>query len=191
MGEIRKHPPVKLIVGMIAVDASLFSPVEEPLSQRFGSIDFRSDVIPFDYTNYYIKEMGADLTRKFVSFEKLIKPEEIVEIKYFTNDLEKEFLYPNTERRRINLDPGYVSAAKLVLASTKDHIHRIYLRDGIYAETTLRMENRTFQPWQWTYPDYRSEKYIEIFNEIRRIYMEQLRDSGISCLLYTSPSPRD
>ena len=180
MGEIKKHPPVKLIVGMIAVDASLFAPVEESLFQKFGSIDFRSDVIPFDYTDYYIKEMGADLTRKFVSFEKLIKPEEIVEIKYSTNDLEKEFLYPNTERRRINIDPGYVSAAKLVLASTKDHIHRIYLGDGIYAETTLRMENRTFQSWQWTYPDYRSEKYIEIFNEIRRIYMEQLRASGVS-----------
>ena len=180
MGEIRKHPPVKLIIGMIAVDASLFAPVEEPLSQRLGNIDFRSDVIPFDYTDYYTKEMGSDLTRKFVSFEKLIKPEEMVEIKYFTNDLEKEFLYPDTELRRINLDPGYVSAAKLVLASTKDHIHRIHLRDGIYAEITLRMEKNTFRSWQWTYPDYRSEKYIGIFNEIRRIYMEQLRSSGIS-----------
>jgi hypothetical protein len=180
MGEIKRHPPVKLIVGMIAADAGLFPSVEALLSQKFGRADFWSDVVPFDYTDYYTREMGTDLLRKFISFERLIQPEEIVEIKLFTNDLEKEFVYPNTDRRRANLDPGYVSAAKLVLASTKDHIHRIYLRDGIYAEITLRMEKKTFRPWQWTYPDYRSEEYIAIFNEIRRIYMEQLRSSGIN-----------
>jgi len=180
MGKIKKHPPVKLIMGMIAADADLFSSVEALLSQKFGRVDFLSDVMPFDYTDYYIKEMGADLTRKFVSFEKLIQPQEIVEIKYATNELEKEFLHPDASQRQVNLDPGYVSAAKLVLASTKDHIHRIYLRDGIYAEITLRMENKSFRSWQWTYPDYRSEEYISIFNEIRRIYMEQLRTSGTS-----------
>ena len=180
MGEIKGHPPVKLIMGMIAADARLFPPVEASLFQRFGAADFWSEVMPFDYTDYYIREMGADLLRKFIAFEKLIQPEEMAEIKYFTNDLEKEFLYPDTDRRRVNLDPGYISAAKLVLASTKDHIHRLYLRDGIYAETTLRMEKGTFRAWQWTYPDYRSEKYINIFNEIRRIYMDQLRSGGIS-----------
>jgi len=180
MGEIKKHPPVKLIIGMIVADEGLFSSVEAPLSQEFGPADFWSDVVPFDYTDYYAREIGPDLLRKFVSFERLIQPEEIVPIKILTNNLEQEFLHPNTDRRSINLDPGYVSAAKLVLASTKDHIHRIYLRDGIYVESTLRMEKKTFRPWQWTYPDYRTEKYIDIFNEIRRIYMEQLRSSGIS-----------
>ena len=180
MGEIKEHPPVKLITGMIAAHKGLFPSVEASLSGKFGVIDFHSDVMPFGYTDYYIKEMGTDLTRKFIGFEKLIQPEELVEIKLFTNDLEKEFLHPDTHRRRINLDPGYLSAAKLVLASTKDHIHRIHLRDGIYAELTLRMEKKTFRPWPWTYPDYRSEEYIEIFNAIRQAYMEQLRRSGIS-----------
>ena len=180
MGETKGHPPVKLIMGMIAADANIFSSVEALLSQKFGHVDFWSDDIPFNYTDYYTKEMGPNLVRKFVGFEKLIQPEEIVEIKIFTNSLEERLFYPNTRRRRVNLDPGYVSAAKLVLASTKDHIHRIYLRDGIYAEITLRMEKKTFRPWQWTYPDYRSEEYIGIFNEIRRIYMEQLRNSGVS-----------
>ena len=180
MGEVKKHPPVKLIMGIIAADANLFPSVESLLSQKFGRVDFLSDVMPFDYTDYYIKEMGTNLMRKFMSFEKLIQPEDIVEIKLSTNDLEKKFLYPNTNQRRVNFDPGYLSAAKLVLTSTKDHIHRIYLGRGIYAETTLRMEKKTFRPWQWTYPDYRSDSYIGIFNEIRRIYMEQLRSSGIS-----------
>jgi len=180
MGEVKRHPPVKLIMGMIAVDEDLFPSVEASLSGKFGDIDFRSDVMPFDYTDYYIREMGPDLVRKFIGFEKLIQPEELVEIKLFTNDLENEFLHQDTHRRQVNLDPGYVSAAKLVLASTKDHIHRIHLGNGIYAEITLRMERKTFRPWSWTYPDYRSEKYIEIFNAIRQAYMQQLRDRGIS-----------
>jgi len=180
MGEIKGHPPVKLIIGMIAADKSLFSAVEDPLSQKFGTVDFHSEIMPFDYTDYYAKEMGADLMREFVSFKKLIQPEELVEIKFFTNDLEKEFLHADTDGRWINLDPGYVSAAKLILASTKDHIHRVYLRNGIYAEITLKMERGTFRAWQWTYPDYRSEKYIDIFNKIRQMYMEQLRSNGIS-----------
>ena len=180
MGEIKEHPPVKLIMGMIAADEGLFQPVEASLSRQFGRVDFQSHIMPFDYTDYYVREMGPNLLRKFIGFEKLIQPEEIVGIKLFTNDLEKEFVYPDTDKRRINLDPGYITAAKLVLASTKDHIHRIYLKDGIYVEITLRMERKTFRPWPWTYPDYSSAEYIGIFNEIRRIYMEQLRNSGIS-----------
>jgi len=180
MGNIKKHPPVKLIVGMITPDPDLFSSVEEILTQRFGPMDFYSDIMPFNFTNYYIKEMGENLLRKFIGFEKLISPEELVEIKHFTNGIEKEFLVERTNKRRINIDPGYVTAAKLILASTKDHIHRIYLRDGIFAEITLQMEGNTFHPWQWTYPDYRSKEYIEIFNNIRNMYMLQLRDNGIS-----------
>jgi hypothetical protein len=180
MGEIRKHPPVKLIVGMIGVDESIFSVAEESLSAKFGVIDFQSNILHFVYTDYYIREMGSNLFRKFITLEKLIQPEEIATIKLFTNELEKEFLFPDTSRRKINLDPGYVTAAKLILASTKDHIHRIYLKDGIFVETTLRVENKSFQPWQWTYPDYRSEEYIQIFNEIRQLYMSQLRDYRVS-----------
>jgi hypothetical protein len=180
MGEIKKHSPVKLIVGMITADSALLSSAEDILSQKFGSVDFHSDTMPFNFTKYYIKEMGENLLRKFIGFEKLIQPEEIVEIKHFTNNIEKEFLLAGSSKRRINLDPGYVTPAKLILASTKDHIHRIYLRDGIFAEITLQMEGYTFHPWQWTYPDYRSEEYIKIFNEIRQLYMQQLRNDDIN-----------
>jgi hypothetical protein len=175
MGEIKKHQPVKLIVGMIAADSALFLSAEELLSQKFGDIDFSSDVISFDYTNYYAKEMGENLLRKFISFEKFIQPEECPKIKHFTNELEKRFLLEGTDKRLINLDPGYLTAAKLVLLSTKDYIHRIYLNDGIYAEITLEMAGNSFRAWKWTYPDYRSEEYISIFNEIRQMYMEQIR----------------
>lgn len=180
MGKIKGHPPVKLIVGMITSDEKLFDISETMLSDNFGSIDFRSEILPFDYTDYYKLEMGENLKRKFISFEKFICPEKLAEVKILTNELEKNFLIEGTDKRLINLDPGYLTAAKLVLASTKDHIHRIYLCKGIYAEITLQMQGKSFRPWQWTYPDYRSEEYIRIFNSIRQIYMKQLKNTGIS-----------
>ena len=180
MGQIKTHPPVKLIVGMITADISLFTSAGQKLNEQFGEIDFHSEVMPFDYTDYYNDEMGQNLQRQFISFESLIPADKLAEVKIFTNELEEEFFFENTQNRRINLDPGYVSAAKMILASSKDHAHRIYLGKGIFAEITLRYYQKTFQPWEWTYRDYRTEEYIDIFNQIRKIYMRQLRESGIS-----------
>ena len=135
--------------------------------------------MPFDYTDYYTEEMGEKLLRKLISFEKLVEPLELIETKIFTNSLEEKFLHAENQGRQINLDPGYITAAKLVLASTKDHVHRIYLGRGIYAEVTLKREGKTFRSWLWTYPDYGSDGHIAIFNEIRRMYMAQLREAGI------------
>ena len=79
------------------------------------------------------------------------------------------------QRRRVNLDPGYVSLSKMVLATTKDYSHRIYLGQGIYAEVTLHYRHGAFHPWEWTYPDYASQRYLDIFGHIRDIYVAQLR----------------
>ena len=180
MGQIKMYSPVKLIVGMITADVSLFTSAGQKLSEQFGEIDLHSAVIPFDYTDYYDGEMGQNLQRQFISFKSLIPADTLAETKIFTNELEEQFFFENTKNRRINLDPGYVSASKMILASTKDHAHRIYLGKGIFAEITLRYYHKTFQPWEWTYPDYRTEEYIDVFNQIRKIYMQQLRESGIS-----------
>lgn len=180
MGRIRSHPPVKLISGMIAQSESTFEQTEGILKEKFGEIDFFGQVVPFDYTNYYAAEMGEKLKRKFISFQKLIKPEELADIKLMTNSIELELANHVGQKRKVNLDPGYVSASKVVLASTKDHSHRIYLSKGIFAEITLRYVNKSFQPWEWTYRDYATEPYINVFNQIRRIYMFQLKEMGAS-----------
>ncbi len=170
MGEVKEPEPVKLIMGMISSEISLFDLVQERLSQEFGPIDFESELMPFNHTDYYEPEMGKNLKRKFVSFLNLIEPDDIVDIKISTNRLEKEFL--SSDGRRINLDPGYIELSKLVLASTKNHQHRVYLGKGIYGEVTLQYTKGSFQPWPWTYPDYKTKDHIEIFNQIRKIYQE-------------------
>jgi uncharacterized protein DUF4416 len=77
-------------------------------------------------------------------------------------------------QRRINLDPGYIDLAKLVLATTKDQQHRLYLGQGIYAEVTLRFTGGRFVPWDWTYPDYRTAEYLAFFDAVRQRYRQQL-----------------
>lgn len=173
MGKIRQLNLTKLIVGMIFSSCELVTTVLSRLKKEFGKIDFISQIIPFNATDYYKNEMGANLKRQFISFERLIDPAQLAGIKLLTNSIEQEFSDDN--KRSINLDSGYISAAKLVLATTKDYSHRIYIRDGIYAEITLRFKNKTFQKWEWTFPDYQTKEYIEIFNHIRQMYMEQLR----------------
>ena len=173
MGLAREHRPVKLIVGMFTAQQGLFDVLRAELEKAYGSADHGSPVWPFDFTTYYAEEFGEDLLRQFLSFSQLIDPSSLPEIKLFTNALEQEFAPGG--RRQINLDPGYIDLSKLVLATTKNHQHRIYLGQGIFAEVTLRFRRKSFRPWDWTYPDYRTEHYIQFFNQVRETYVAQLR----------------
>jgi len=164
---------VKLICGMIAADESLMRQAESRLEKLYGAIDLRSDIVPFDYTDYYKAEMGGNLLRAFVSFHDLIDPGQLAEIMISTNSLEETFAVESGSgrKRRINIDPGYVTPAKLVLATTKDFSHRIYLCDGIYAEVTLNFKKTGCSYFDWTYPDFKSGKYTPFLAEVRRRVM--------------------
>lgn len=173
MGKIRPVKPVKLITGIIFNQIELLDKIKNVLEKRFGKIDLESELFPFDKTNYYEEEMGKNLKRKFLSFEELIKPDTIAEIKLYTNKLEKRFSIG--DKRQINLDPGYITDSKLVLATTKNYYHRIYLKKGIYAEVTLYYKDKSFCYFDTTYPDYRTPEYIEFFNRVRGIYLRQIQ----------------
>ena len=175
MGTVEPVAPVKLIVAAITANDSIFQETRACLSQHFDKIDFESDSYAFDHTDYYQKEMGDGLNRHFLSFANLITPEKIADIKLFCNDLEHQFSINN--KRRVNLDPGYVTLAKLVLATTKNQAHRIYLQQSIYAEITLKFFNKSFRPLKWTYPDYQKPASIDAFNQIRQAYLTQLKKS--------------
>lgn len=173
MGQAREPWPVKLVVPMFSGDGVLLDEASGVLAGRFGPTDLLSDRLPFSHTDYYTPEFGPGLMRQFLSFERLIDPGSLAEIKLWTNSL--ELAWEEEGRRRINLDPGYLSFAKLVLATTKNHGHRVYLREGIYAEVTLMYRDGDYRMFPWTYPDYASEPYLDIMRAIRAIYGEQMR----------------
>lgn len=138
----------------------------------FGPADFESPVTDFTHTDYYKDEMGAGLKRQFLSFAKLLDMKGLCDVKLKTNNLEKKFA--RSGKRTVNIDPGYIDLAKLVLFSTKDYTHRIHLDKGIYAEVTLFYKDKSFTAWPWTYPDYKTDGYIGLFNDIRDIYKAKL-----------------
>ncbi len=180
MGSTRPELAVNLIVGMLSGDEHLFEIGETRLKDEFGPVDQASDIFPFDFTDHYEKEMGKGLSRKFIGFEKLIKPEKIASIKVFTNQTEKDIaaMCPPVSRP-VNLDPGYIGGGKLVLASTKDHAHRICLGKGIYAEVCLRYIGGRFVPLPWTYTDYKSREYQEFFSRVRKSYLDKLERQAV------------
>jgi len=163
--------PVKLIIGFIFKNEDTFYRAERILEKKYGKIDFISEILEFNHTDYYEKEFGQGLKRRFISFRRLIPAEDLSKIKNFTNKVEKKL--SGKGLRRINIDPGYLNLAKLVLASTKDFTHRVYLGKGIFAEITLFYQDKAFRPREWTYPDYRTAEYGVIFNQIREIYAKQ------------------
>lgn len=173
MGAIRKISRVKLVAGILSSDEALFGAAVTALSLEYGDTDYRSGLIPFNFTRHYEEEMGGGLLRQFVSFRNLVDPGSLYKIKLGAMEIESGYLN-EAGGRRVNIDPGYVEGAKLVLATSKNYDHRIYLGGGIFAEVTLHFRGSSFIPWKWTYPDYRTKEYIDIFNHIRTIYMEQL-----------------
>lgn len=164
----------KLIAALMSSESALITSVEERLAERFGTIEFRSDLFLFDaYSGYYQPEMGSNLSKKFISFTPIIAVETLPDIKQQTNAMEQEYL--SDGRRRINIDPGYVTHAHLVLATTKPYSHRIYLRHGIFAELTYLCKGKEFYPLEWTYPDYREAFAREFFLRVRLAYLQQRR----------------
>ncbi len=165
MIKLKKPLNVKYFVGTIFREKEILDKVIKILKKKFGEIEFESEIFPFTHTDYYEEEMGKNLMRKFFSFKPLKSPEELVKLKLFTVEVEKKFMEKN--KRRVNIDPGYVELSKVVLASTKNFSHRIYLGKGIYAEVTLYFKKGEFHPLFYTYPDYRTKEYIEFFKKVR------------------------
>ena len=174
MGIPKEPKPAKLFMSLITSDEQIIQKAMEDLSNIYGKIDFISEKLPFNFTDYYRREMGENLFRHFITFKELISMQSLPEIKNETNRIEIKYALPNGNRR-LNIDPGYICLSHVILATTKGYSHRPYLRDGIYADLTLIYKNKSFQPLEWTYPDYRQEGIIELFNQFRNDYLETLR----------------
>jgi hypothetical protein len=179
MARPRPPQPVKLICGLLGGDVDLLRRARQLLVRRFGATDLESDIWPFDQTDYYAEEMGPELRRWFLSFETLMPPDALAGTKHEANAVEEmiaEQCLPLGIPRPVNLDPGYVDLGKLVLATTKDRSHRVYIGQRMYAEVTLHWAEGRWQSWPWTYPDYCQPHYHGFFVQVRERLRQQRRE---------------
>ncbi len=178
MAEIKQPQPAKLISGVLTCFTDLIPVIKSRLEEEFGPVELTSKLFPFNQTDYYQTAMGSDIKRQFFAFQELIVPDQIGAIKVKTNQLEETLAteYKKLKvTRPVNLDPGYINSSKLVLATTKDYSHRIYLGNGIYAEVTLQYTQGRYQFWPWTFPDYQTKYYLDFFQEVRKSYCNQIK----------------
>lgn len=177
MWTLNEPNPVKLIVGILAANNQCLNTAAEAVTDKFGTADLTSEVWPFDKTDYYKGEMGPRILRQFISIERLIDPGKLAKIKHQTNKIERKLA--NRLRlplpRPVNLDPGLIEPSKLVLATTKNYSHRIYIGKKMFAEVTLIFDKGRWQTLDHTYPDYRQQCYFDFFEKVRLRLVEQLK----------------
>ncbi|MFC1729056.1 phosphoribosylformylglycinamidine cyclo-ligase [candidate division KSB1 bacterium] len=163
---------VKLVVAVTFQNSDQLQKIEEFLVRKFGPIETRTDISPFSYTDYYRDEMGENLLKIFFSFTRLFKRENLPRYKLLTNHFEQSSAEGG--RRTVNIDPGYISEANLVLASTKNFTHRIYIGEGIFGDCHLYFKHGEFRPMSWTYPDYKEPEALRFFAHVREVYYRQV-----------------
>lgn len=178
MGIIRAYPPVKFFTAITFNSQAELEDILIKLEDVFSPIENKSSRFQFDkFTTYYQPEMGYPLQKLIISFTRLLSAEELPALKIATNEIEK--IYLKNKKRMVNIDPGYVCAAKMVLATTKDYDHRIYLGRGIFGDIHYRFRKGRFQFNEWTYPDYQQEEIRLYFENLRNTYLDQLKTWSI------------
>jgi hypothetical protein len=176
MSHPREPDPVLFFLGVTEKERGFFlREIRDFFEEELGIIAFEGPDFNFsEFTDYYEEEMGKPLWKGFYVFEKLREPEFLLDLKYLSYEIERK-TSTSEGKRRVNLDPGYITLSKIVLATFKDYSHRIYLGRSIFGEVTLFYKEGTFQCFPWTYPDYRTKEVIDFFNKVRNYYKEKLR----------------
>lgn len=176
MGQATAHAPVLPLMVVFSRSAAARQWARQMVESAWGPVALASPTFSFDETAYYAASMGPGLELEIWGFERLMAPTELPERKRQTNHWEAAYAQEAADAvsRPLNLDPGYLTLAKLVLASTKDHSHRLYLGEGIYGEVTLNYVRGAWQALPWTYPNYRRADYQEFLSRCREWYRGRL-----------------
>jgi hypothetical protein len=173
MSQPKEPMPAKLVVSVFLKEKVLIKSVVEDLMETYGAVDVMSAWMPFDWTAYYQTEMGAPLFRRMIVFRQLIEQQALPEIKRATNDIEKR--YVANDKRRVNIDPGYLLLERFVLATGKNFSHRIYIGKQIYADLTLIYRKGGFRALPWTFPDYADSGMHAFLEKARKKYAFDLK----------------
>ena len=178
----RKTPPhARLIFSVIYRDDEDFENTVRAIHGRIGRIEYAGGPFPFDRSDYYEREMGAPLFRRFLLAADDVPREDLVQAKLSAESIESEFSADG--KRNVNIDPGLLTDENVVLATGKNYSHRIYLRDGVYADLTLVFEKGEYRPLPWTYPDFASPEIRTFLTMLRTLCRagRKRRQKGESC----------
>lgn len=170
MGFVKHHPPCLQIIAAFSKYDSALDWLWERVAGQLSPIAMISPAFPFTESHYYRSTMGDQLKKQFAILSNWYDPAELSTHKLMSHVWESE-LVKNISfdvERPLNIDPGYMSMTKLVLASTKNREHRVYLRDGVYAEVTLAFRDQQWRSLPWTYPDYQRDDFRVFFHEGRK-----------------------
>jgi hypothetical protein len=181
LAKTRLVEPVIRFVAVISSDEAVTQWAVGRITEHWGATAEISPPQSFEAGGYYQAEMGARLSKILVALAQPQDPAGLAQWKTQTNGWEREAAteFAGPQVRPLNLDPGYITQAKLVLATAKDRDHRIYLRDGIFAEVTLSYVGGRWIDHRWTYPDYRTEAVADFANRCRARLREHLQASGV------------
>jgi hypothetical protein len=161
--------PARLVVSAIFREERSLEAALLRIEEEVGEVRPAGPAFPFDWTDYYAEEMGSPLFRRFLRSERPVPRESLADIKIALERIEIALSFEG--RRTVNLDPGLVTAENFILATGKNFTHRVYLRDGVFADLTLEFRNGEYRPLPWTYPDYASEAVRRLLREVRREHL--------------------
>lgn len=165
----------KRVLALLAPTPTPPGSLWDGLEKVFGPIEFKGGFHPFDTTDYYRGEFGADLFRCFIGFRGLESPDRLPADKHAAARLEAEWAVDG--KRVYNLDIGYMDTDKLVLASFKRGPCKLYLGDGVYGDLLLRYAKGRFEPFPWAFTDFQDGRYGKSLLTIREKLKSELRKS--------------
>lgn len=177
MSIVLKQSKAVLIIASMYNNIQNYELSLKELEKEFGIINTISSEYIFSHSNYYNKEMGDDIKKRFLVFENMIERDYITQVKKITDSIEKK--YANNDNRSVNLDPAILTLENFILATNKNFTHRIYLKDGVFADLTLIYKKKEgYSKLPWTYADYSSEYTIDFLNKIREKFYNKLKESS-------------
>jgi len=168
MARRQTPPPGRLVVSIIYSSIDALADALKLLERQFGRVQYETIETTYSATTY-AEEMGDSLQRRFFSFEKPVERDRLPQIKTACQKIEKQFgdHVDDFTFRTVNLDPGILTPDNLVMASTREYNHRIYLSDGVFADLVLVFAKGRFVRMPWTISDFYHGEAIEFFLRVR------------------------
>ena len=178
MSKALKQSKAVLIIAFMYGDFGIYESALKDVIENFNSIKIVSEEYLFSHSIYYKEEMGENLKKRFLVFENMIERDYLVEVKKITDEIEKKYL-DEKGNRKINIDPAILNLENFILATNKNFTHRIYLRDGVFADLTLIYKKKKgYTELDWTYADYSSEETKSFLNNVRDLFYNRLIESS-------------